>query len=168
MITHLSTSSPSQTDREPKQSLARAWNSFLVYIHWFDILTGVLSDLSVSVQGKLGVLYQLPNDWNFCQGIHTFSCLSNISMISGGSSSGISNRKWRTLSAPTSKKKKKSKICYMFHVPNTRNKHLSLDRFWIQIIIHTTFPRSMYQYKIEGLWKECCWKGYVLLYLLHT
>lgn len=106
MITHLSTSSLSQTDGEPKQSLARAWNSFLVYIHWFDILTGVYSDLSVSVQGKLGVLYQLPNDWNFCQGIHTFSCLSNISMISGGSSSGISNRKWRTLSAPTSEKKR--------------------------------------------------------------
>ena len=34
------------------------------------------------------------------QGMQTFSCLSSISMMRGGSSPGISNRKCRTRSAP--------------------------------------------------------------------
>lgn len=41
------------------------------------------------------------NHWCFLsQGIHTFSLLSNISIIRGGNSPGISRRRWRTLSAP--------------------------------------------------------------------
>lgn len=42
----------------------------------------------------------------------------------------------------------------MFHVPWTTNEHLRLktylDKFWIQIIIHIPFSRSMYQYQIRA------------------
>jgi len=38
------------------------------------------------------------------QGIHTFSVLSNISIIKGGNSPGISSRRCRTRSAPEKNK----------------------------------------------------------------
>lgn len=43
------------------------------------------------------------------QGIQTFSVLSNISMIKGGNSPGISSRKCRTRSAPEIEN---AKLCF--------------------------------------------------------